>query len=154
MWCGVVRGTSLADAHFELGLIKCDMMAAHDKTQSDVEGPVNLSQASDDRLHFLGVEAPHDVSHSDEPSEDNLGQASRDLFMFQVSPGILASRNQKPHIRRTSTREQRNVSETENQSFFGDEERCSVERLSQMVHDRAIDCSRSQVRACAHSRSA
>ena len=76
---------------------------AQEKTQSDIKGQViNPSQASGDRLLFLGVEASGEwsqkVQQSDDSSWENPGHASGDRLLFQVPPGFLESRNQKRQI--------------------------------------------------------
>ena len=67
-------------------LLQCDMMRAHHLSQlkkrrnPDVKGQENPSLASDDRLHFPGVEAAGDWSHNvqqpDDPSQENPSQTS------------------------------------------------------------------------------
>ena len=58
------------------------LSVGQEKTQSDVQGQVNPSQASGDPLHFRGVGSPRDLPHkvpqSDDPSQENPCQASDD----------------------------------------------------------------------------
>ena len=71
---------------------------AQEKTQSDVKGQVNLSQALDDWLHIPGVEASGDRSHKvaqlDDPRQEKPGKALGDRLHF-----LGFTRNSSPSVR-------------------------------------------------------